>query len=65
MNSSTNSFLPSSIINLEIHNLSFDVFYIGTLIGLISGSLCACIIIYFTYKKKRKMLDSQPCEVAI
>ena len=65
MNISDVSFLPSSSFNLRITDLSIDLFYIGTFIGLAGGSLCACIIIYFKYKKRKMELDSLPIEVRL
>jgi len=65
MNISDVSFLPSSSFNLRITDLSIDLFYIGTFIGLLGGSLCACIIIYSKYKKKKMELNSVPSEVSL
>jgi hypothetical protein len=42
-----------------------DLFYIGTGIGLAGGLLCACVIVYFKYKKRKMELESLVVEVAI
>lgn len=54
--------LPSSI-NLETTNLSIDIFYIGTFIGLCGGFITMCILCYFKYKKME--LDTLPIEITI
>lgn len=53
-----------SATNKQISD-SIDLFYIGTFIGLAGGFLCACVIVYFKYKKKKMALASLPIEVAL
>jgi len=65
MNFSENHYLFSSIGVDQQITASIDLFYIGTFIGLAGGSLCACIIIYFKYKKRKMELDSLPIEVSL
>lgn len=65
MNISDVSFLPSSSFNPQIRDLAFDLFYIGTFIGLAWGILTWCVICYFKYKKRKMELDSKPNEVVI
>ena len=65
MNFSENHYLFSSIGVDQQITTSIDLFYIGTFIGLAGGSLCACIIIYFKYKKRKMELTSLPIEVTI
>lgn len=51
------------------HNKAYidpdNLFYIGTGIGLAGGLLCACVIVYFKYKKRKMELVSLPIEVTI
>ena len=62
MNSSDLFILPLVIDKLESRNLSIDIFYIGTLIGLIGGLLTMCIISYLKY---RATFNSHPIEVSV
>jgi heme/copper-type cytochrome/quinol oxidase subunit 1 len=63
MNISETQYLFSAT-NKQISD-SIDLFYIGTFIGLAGGLLCACVIVYFKYKKKKMELESLPVEVVI
>jgi heme/copper-type cytochrome/quinol oxidase subunit 1 len=63
MNISETQYLFSAT-NKQISD-SIDLFYIGTFIGLAGGLLCACVIVYFKYKKRKMKLESLPVEVVI
>jgi len=63
MNISETQYLFSTT-NKQISD-SIDLFYIGTFIGLAGGLLCACVIVYFKYKKKKMELESLPVEVVL
>ena len=65
MNISETNYLFSSISNNKPYVNSDDLFYIGTGLGLAGGLLCACVIVYFKYKKKSMELALLPLEVAI
>ena len=65
MNSSDLFILPSFIDKLNTRNLSIDIFYIGTFIGLIGGFLSMCIIAFYKYKKRKLELGSIVIEVAL
>ena len=66
MNISEARDLFSSITNLDRQITdSIDLLYIGTFIGLASGILCGCVIVYFKYQKKKRELASLPIEVTI
>ena len=64
MNSSELFILPAFIDKLNTRNLSIDIFYIGTFIGLIGGFLSMCIIGFYKYKKRKLELVS-PIEVTL
>jgi hypothetical protein len=64
MNSSDLFILPSFIDKLNTRNLSIDIFYIGTFIGLSGGFLSMCIIGFYKYKKRKLKLES-PIEVTL
>ena len=64
MNNSDLFILPSFIDKLNTRNLSIDIFYIGTFIGLIGGFLSMCIIGVYKYKKRKLELVS-PIEVTL
>ena len=63
MNISETQYLFSAT-NKQISD-SIDIFYIGTFIGLAGGLLCACVIVYFKYKKRKMKLALLPIEVTI
>ena len=65
MNISETQDLFSSISSNRSQVNPDDLFYIGTGIGLAGGLLCACVIVYFKYKKKSMELALLPLEVAI
>ena len=65
MNSSDLFILPSFIDKLNTRNLSIDIFYIGTFIGLIGGFLSMCIIGVYKYKKRKLELGSIVMEVTL
>ena len=65
MNSSDLFILPSFIDKLTTRNLSIDIFYIGTFIGLIGGFLSMCIIGVYKYKKRKLELGSIVMEVTL
>jgi ABC-type nitrate/sulfonate/bicarbonate transport system permease component len=65
MNTSENQHLFSSIGVEQQFTASIDLFYIGTFIGLAGGILCACVIVYFKYKKRKMELVSPRIEVSI
>jgi hypothetical protein len=66
MNISESQHLFSSISNLDEQiTASIDLFYIGTFIGLASGFLCACVIAYANYIKKKRALASLSIEVTL
>jgi hypothetical protein len=66
MNISDTQYLFSSISNIDhLITASIDLFYIATFIGLASGFLCACVIAYANYIKKKKALGSLPIEVTL
>jgi hypothetical protein len=65
MNISETQYLFSSISHNNTYVNSDDLFYIGTGIGLAGGILCASVIVYFKYKKRKMELESLPIEVAI
>jgi len=65
MNISENQHLFSSIGVDQQITASIDLFYIGTFIGLAGGILCACVIAYFEYKKRKMKLVSPRLEVSI
>jgi len=65
MNISDTNYLFSSISNNKPYVNSDDLFYIGTGIGLAGGLLCACVIVYFKYKRRKMELESLVVEVAI
>lgn len=50
---------------IDSDNLSDNLFYIGTGIGLAGGLLTSCVIVYFKYQKKKRELASLPIEVTI
>ena len=64
MNSSDLFILPSFIDKLNTRNLSIDIFYVGTLIGLSGGLLWMCIIGVYKYKKRKLELGA-PIEVTL
>lgn len=65
MNSSDLFILPSFIDKLNTRNLSIDIFYIGTFIGLSGGFLSMCIIGFYKYKKRKLKLESIVFEVTL
>jgi len=66
MNISESQDLFTSITNIDKQITdSIDLFYIGTFIGLASGFLCAGIIAYANYIKKKRELVSLPIEVTL
>ena len=65
MNISETQDLFSSISRNRAQVNPDDLFYIGTGIGLAGGLLCACVIVYFNYKKRKMELKSLVVEVAI
>ena len=58
MNSSDLFILPLFIDKLNTRNLSIDIFYIGTFIGLSGGFLSMCIIAFYKYKKRKLELEA-------
>lgn len=65
MNSSDLFILPSFIDKLNTRNLSIDIFYIGTFIGLSGGFLIMCIIGFYKYKKRKLELQAIVIEVTL
>jgi len=65
MNISETPDLFSSISSNHAQVNPDDLFYIGTGIGLAGGLLCAGVIVYFKYKKRKMVLESLPVEVVI
>jgi len=65
MNISETQDLFSSISSNRSQVNPDDLFYIGTGIGLAGGLLCACVITYFKYKRRKMELESLVVEVAI
>jgi hypothetical protein len=65
MNISETQDLFSSISSNRSQVNPDDLFYIGTGIGLAGGLLCACVIAYFKYKRRKMELESLVVEVAI
>lgn len=65
MNISETEYLFSSISRNRAQVNPDDLFYIGTGIGLAGGLLCACVIVYFKYKRRKMELKSLVVEVAI
>jgi len=65
MNISDSQELFSSISHNRSQVNPDHLFYIGTGIGLAGGLLCACVIAYFKYKRRKMELESIPIEVTI
>jgi hypothetical protein len=65
MNISETQYLYSSISHNRDPINPDDLFYIGTGIGLATGVLCASIIAYSNYIKKKRDLESVPIEISI